>query len=86
MTGEGTGNSLARKLCSKAREAEDQRDEDQKAVGYNGWISLRETSCSLRFVAGCFYSLIQAALVTLLDLKGSCLSGKELSTALLIYV
>lgn len=26
MTGEGPGNSLARKLCSKVREAEDQRE------------------------------------------------------------
>ena len=54
MTGERAHNSLVKKLFQKPEKPKIREREDQKAVGHDGWVSLRETSCSPKFVGGCF--------------------------------
>lgn len=77
MIREGAGKSLAKKLYLKPEKLKIRDSEDQKAVGHDGWISLREASCPPTFVDGCSRSLTtQATLVKLLDLNGPCSQGR----------
>lgn len=52
MTGKGLEYSLAKELFQKSEKPKIRESKDQKAVGYDGWISLRNTSCSPGFVGG----------------------------------
>ena len=71
--------------CFKSQRRQRLGSEDQKAVGLDGWVSLKETSCSPRFVGGCFvhWSLSQYS-SAFSSLRGHILR-KEVKYTLLIY-
>lgn len=86
MTGKGADNSLARKLCSKARQAKDQRGQGPK-ISWTWWLDSYQRSIQLfKFHIWIFFftddsdNNIQTS-----GHKGAIFSGKKLDIAPLIY-
>ena len=86
MTRERACYSLARELCWKSREAQDQGSKNQETVGHYSWIPVREATCSPRFCSWMFLFTNDLGNTSQTSgLKGAIFSGKKLNPASLIY-